>query len=262
MGDGMSDDTPAIEMRGIGTRFGTQVVHQGLDLVVRRAETLAIVGGSGTGKSTLLREMILLHRPDEGQIRLLGDEVVSLDEDRIASLRQRIGVMFQQGGLFASLTVAENVALPLKEFTRLPDALIDEVVASKIALAGLPPEAGAKMPGDLSGGMVKRAALARALSLDPELLFLDEPTAGLDPVAADAVGRLVIELRELLGLTVVVITHDIDLLWQAVDRVAVLGRGRVVGLGTMDELARSEEPEVRPFFEGARGRAASRAAGR
>ena len=258
--DDTADAPLAIEIRGVGTRFGAQVVHQGLDLDVRRGETVAIVGGSGSGKSTLLREMILLHRADEGRIRLLGEDVGRLDGADLARLRRRIGVLFQQGGLFASMTVAENVALPLREFTTLPPALVDEVVAQKIALSGLPPEAGAKRPADLSGGMVKRAALARALALDPELLFLDEPTAGLDPVAADAVGRLVIELRALLGLTVVVITHDIDLLWQAVDRVAVLGRGRVVAMGTMDELSRSDEPEVRPFFEGARGRAAARAA--
>jgi phospholipid/cholesterol/gamma-HCH transport system ATP-binding protein len=257
---GRPEAAPAIEIRGLGTRFGEQVVHNGLDLVVRKAETLAIVGGSGAGKSTLLREMILLHRADAGSIQLLGEDVGAIDEDRLAALRRRIGVLFQYGGLFASMTVAENVALPLEEFTHLPPALVDEVVAAKIALAGLPPDAGAKRPADLSGGMVKRAALARALALDPELLFLDEPTAGLDPVAADAVGRVVVELRALLGLTVVVITHDIDLLWQIADRVAVLGRGRVVALGSMDELSRSREPEVRPFFEGARGRAAAEAA--
>lgn len=259
-----SDNAPstplAIEIRGLHTRFGAQVVHDGLELEVRRAETLAIVGGSGSGKSTLLREMILLHRPDEGCVKLLGQDVAALDDDALAALRQRIGILFQQGGLFASLSVAENVALPLTEFTRLSAPLVAEVVAAKIALSGLPPEAGAKMPSGLSGGMIKRAGLARALALDPEVLFLDEPTAGLDPVAADGVGQLVRELRALLGLTVVVITHDIDLLWQIADRVAVLGRGKVVALGSMDELSRVDEPEVRPFFEGARGRAAAAAA--
>ncbi len=255
-----TDHDPAIEMRGVGTRFGEQVVHEHLDLVVRRGETLAIVGGSGSGKSTLLREMILLHHVDEGTVHLLGEDVTALDDERVATLRQRIGVLFQQGGLFASMTVAENVALPLQEFSSLPEGLVAEVVASKIALAGLQPEDGAKMPAELSGGMVKRAGLARALALDPELLFLDEPTAGLDPVAADAVGQLVIELRQLLGLTVVLITHDIDLLWQVADRVAVLGRHHVVALGSMAELAKSEEPEVTPFFAGARGRAAAQGA--
>ena len=265
----LADAGPAIDIRGLCTRFGAQVVHDRLDLQVRRAETLAIVGGSGSGKSTLLREMILLHRPDAGQVRLLGQDVEALDDPGLARLRRRLGVMFQHGGLFASMSVADNVALPLREFTRLPPDLVDEVVARKIALAGLPPEAARKMPADLSGGMIKRAALARALALDPELLFLDEPTAGLDPVAADAVGRLVNDLRHLLGLTVVVITHDIDLLWQSADRVAVLGRGRVVALGSTEQMAIArqsvlamyrDEPEVRPFCEGPRGRAAAESA--
>jgi phospholipid/cholesterol/gamma-HCH transport system ATP-binding protein len=171
-------------------------------------------------------------------------------------LRQRMGVMFQQGGLFASMTVLENVGMPLREFTRLDDRLVDEIAAWKIALTGLEPGAGRKTPAELSGGMHQRAALARALALDPELLFLDEPTAGLDPASADGVAALVRDLRELLGLTVVVITHDLDLLWQVADRVAVLGGGKVRGVGSMSELARMDDPDVRRMFDTPRGRAA------
>ena len=252
----------AIEIRGLTTRFGDHLVHDALDLEVRRSETFAIVGGSGSGKSTLLREMILLHRPDGGTIRLLDEDLAQLDEDSARPLRQRIGVMFQQGGLFASMTVAENVGMPLREFTALDDDLVDEIAAAKIALTGLEAEAGLKFPAELSGGMHQRAALARALALDPELLFLDEPTAGLDPASADAVGALVRELRDLLGLTVVIITHDLDLLWQATDRVAVLGGGKVRGVGSMAELSRMEHPDIRPYFDTPRARAAQQDAAR
>lgn len=268
-------DDAAIEVRGLVTRFGDHVVHDGLDLDVRRAETFAIVGGSGTGKSTLLRELIMLHRPQAGSIRVLGQDVLAMDDadlgdpvqsrrergrspDRApgAHLRQRIGVMFQQGGLFASMTVAANVGMPLREFTALDDRLVDEIAAWKIALTGLEPSAGLKYPAELSGGMHQRAALARALALDPELLFLDEPTAGLDPASAEGVSELVSSLRELLGLTVVVITHDLDLLWQVADRVAVLGGGKVRGVGSMRELSAMDHPDIRAFFEGPRARAA------
>lgn len=257
-----ADGAKAIEIRGLTTKFGEHVVHDALDLEVRRAETFAIVGGSGTGKSTLLREMILLHRPDGGSIRLLGTDVGALDEEAARPLRQRIGVMFQQGGLFASMTVAENVGMPLREYTELDDALVDEIAAAKIALTGLEAEAGLKFPSELSGGMHQRAALARALALDPELLFLDEPTAGLDPASADAVGALVRELRDLLGLTVVIITHDLDLLWQVTDRVAVLGGGKVRGVGSMAELAEMRHPDIRPYFDTPRARAAQQDAAR
>ena len=256
------DAGTAIEIRGLTTRFGDHLVHDALDLEVRRSETFAIVGGSGSGKSTLLREMILLHRPDGGTIRLLDEDLAQLDEDSARPLKQRIGVMFQQGGLFASMTVAENVGMPLREFTELDDELVDEIAAAKIALTGLEAEAGLKFPAELSGGMHQRAALARALALDPELLFLDEPTAGLDPASADGVGALVRELRELLGLTVVIITHDLDLLWQATDRVAVLGGGKVRGVGSMAELSRMEHPDIRPYFDTPRARAAQQDAAR
>jgi phospholipid/cholesterol/gamma-HCH transport system ATP-binding protein len=231
-------------------------VHDGLDLEVRRAEIFALVGGSGSGKSTLLREMILLQRPDAGEIRVLGEDLARLEDGQALALRRRWGVMFQHGGLFGSLTVGENVALPLREHTGLDGATIDALAAWKIDMAGLAPEVAAQYPSELSGGMMKRASLARALALDPELLFLDEPTAGLDPESAAGVDALVRGLRERFGLTVVMITHDLDLLWQVADRVAVLAEGKVQGLGSMPELSRMAHPAVRSFFDGPRGRAA------
>ena len=255
-------DDGAIELRQVRTHFGTHVVHDGIDLSVRRAEIFALIGGSGSGKSTLLREMILLHRPDSGSIRVLGNELGSLDERAALALRQRWGVMFQHGGLFGSLTVAENVGLPLREHSGLSERAIDAIAAWKLALTGLPPAVGAQYPAELSGGMMKRASLARAMALDPELLFLDEPTAGLDPASAAGVDDLVRRLRALFGLTVVMITHDLDLLWQVADRVAVLADGRVQGLGTMAELSAMDNPAVRPYFDGPRGRAAQQQQGR
>src|SRR4051812_42134816 len=253
----MGATEPVIEIEHVATRFGEHVVHSDVELEVLRGEIFALVGGSGSGKSTLLREMILLHTPDAGTIRLLGANVGELDETAMQSLLPRIGVMFQQGGLFGSLTVLENVGLPLREHTALDDRTIDEIAAMKIALTGLEPEAARQYPAELSGGMTKRAALARALALDPELLFLDEPTAGLDPTSAGGVDELVLHLREVFGLTVVMITHDLDLLWQVADRVAVLGDGRVQAIGSMDELSHIDLPAVRPFFEGARGASAA-----
>jgi len=245
-----------VEMRKVSTRFGAHVVHSAIDLEVRRAEIFAVIGGSGSGKSTLLREMVLLHRPDSGSVRVLGADLQSLGEEEALALRQRWGVMFQHGGLFGSLTATENVGLPLREHTGLDDALIDEIAASKLALTGLKPEAGAQYPSELSGGMMKRASLARALALDPELLFLDEPTAGLDPESAAGVDQLVRKLRDLFGLTIVMITHDLDLLWQVADRVAVLAEGKVQGTGSMSELSHMDHPAIRAFFDGPRGRAA------
>ncbi len=250
---------PVIEVKDVSTRFGTHVVHTALSLTVQRAEVFAVIGGSGSGKSTLLREMILLHRPDKGSIRVLGEDLNSLEEDAMRCLRRRLGVMFQHGGLFGALTVLENIGLPLREHTTLDDGLIDEIAAWKLAMTGLKPEVGGQYPSELSGGMLKRASLARALALDPELLFLDEPTAGLDPHSAHGVDELILKLRELFGLTIVMITHDLDLLWQVADRVAVLAEGSVQGIGSMAELARLEKPSIRQFFEGARGRAAQQA---
>jgi phospholipid/cholesterol/gamma-HCH transport system ATP-binding protein len=249
-------EDPAIDVRGLCTRFGAQQVHEGLDLQIGRGEIFAIIGGSGSGKSTLLREMILLHRPDAGSIHVFGQDLQALDRRQANALRLRWGVMFQQGGLFGSLTVAENVAWPLQEHTDLDATVIEGIAALKIAMAGLEPQAATRYPSELSGGMVKRAALARALALDPQLLFLDEPTAGLDPHSAAGVDALVRELRDLFGLTIVIITHDLDLLWQVADRVAVLGAGRVQAVGSMAELAELDNETVKPFFTGARGRSA------
>jgi len=258
----MSASAPApaaaaiIEVSGVHTRFGDAVVHEDVSLSVRPGEIFALVGGSGSGKSTLLREIILLQPPVSGSIRVFGQEVVGLGDEEALPLRRRWGVMFERGALFSSLTVTENVGMVLHEHTGLGERLIREIAAVKIALTGLPPDAGPKYPSELSGGMRKRASLARALALDPELLFLDEPTAGLDPLSASGIDELVRSLRETLGLTIMMVTHDLDLLWQAADRVAVLGKGHIVGVGTMSELAQSDDPLVRQYFHGPRGRAA------
>ena len=247
---------PIIEISNLCTSFGSAVVHDNINLEVRRGEIFALAGASGCGKSTLLREIILLHRPQAGSIRVFGKDVLALDDEAALTLRKSWGVMFERGALFSSLTVAENVGLPMREHTQMSEALIKELVAVKIALAGLPASAGAKYPGELSGGMRKRAALARAIALDPELLFLDEPTAGLDPLSANGFDELVLQLKHSLGLTIMMVTHDLDLLWRVADRVAVLGEGKVLGVGTMAELSESTHPVIREYFYGPRGRAA------
>jgi phospholipid/cholesterol/gamma-HCH transport system ATP-binding protein len=247
---------PVIEMREVSTRFGAKVVHTSINLVVNRSEIFAVIGGSGSGKSTLLREMIMLQQPNGGSIKVLGTDLHNLSRAQALDLRLRWGVMFQHGGLFGALTVLENIGLPLREHTQLNERLINEIAAWKLDMAGLKPEVGAQYPAQLSGGMMKRASLARALALDPELLFLDEPTAGLDPQSAGGVDELVLKLRELFGLTIVMISHDLDLLWQVADRVAVLANGTVAATGAMAELAQMDNAAIRPFFEGARGRAA------
>jgi phospholipid/cholesterol/gamma-HCH transport system ATP-binding protein len=244
-----------IRVRGLVTRFGAQVIHDGLDLDVRRGEILGVVGGSGTGKSVLLRTIVGLNRPAAGRIEVLGRDVAHLSERELMALQQRWGVLFQNGALFSGLTVAENVAVPLKEHRRLAPALIAEIAALKIALVGLPADAGAKYPAQLSGGMRKRAALARALALDPEILFLDEPTAGLDPIAAAGFDELISSLRSGLGLTVFMVTHDLDSLEAICDRIAVLIEGRV-SVGTLAEHMKNPHPWIQEYFTGPRGRAA------
>ncbi|MDV3238946.1 MAG: ATP-binding cassette domain-containing protein [Gammaproteobacteria bacterium] len=251
-----ANDETVIELRGVCTRFGSFSVHEGLDLDVRRGEVLAIVGGSGSGKTTLLHEMIMLRRPSAGSIRLFGEDVVDASPAVQARLRRRFGVLFQHGALFSGLTVQQNVGVPLHEHTDLDAALIDEIALLKIQQAGLPVDAALKYPSELSGGMIKRAALARAMALDPQLLFLDEPTSGLDPASASAFDELVLRLKQWLGLTVVMVTHDLDSLWRVADRVAVLGDRRVVAVAPMAELARVGHPAVRVYFEGPRARAA------
>ena len=251
-----ASEEPVIEIRHLATRFGQHEVHSDINLTVQRAEIFAVIGGSGSGKSTLLREMILLQRPSAGSIRVLGKDFGTLDEAGAQELRQRWGVMFQHGGLFSALTILENIGLPMREHTRMEDAAIDDKATKILAMVGLEPQVGAQYPSELSGGMMKRASLARALALDPELLFLDEPTAGLDPHSAGGVDVLVRKLRDETGLTIVMITHDFDMLWQIADRVAVLAHRKVQAVGSMQELSELEDPAVRQFFAGTRGRAA------
>lgn len=244
--------TPAIDIRDLQTRLGGRTIHRGLNLTVPRRCLLAIAGSSGAGKTVLLRVMTLLQRPAAGSLSLFGEDTAALSRAGERRLRRRMGVMFQRGALFTGLSVVENVMLPLREHTRLPEAVIRELAGVKLHLAGLEPEAATRLPGELSGGMTKRAALARALALDPELLFLDEPTAGLDPVSASAFDRLILRLRELLDLTVVVVTHDVDSLWDIADSVAFLGNGVVLANDRPDALAASGIAAVREYFGGAR----------
>ncbi len=245
-----------LEIRDLCTSFDGATVHDHVFLEVTRGEIFAIAGSSGCGKSTLLREIMLLQKPDSGSIRVFGKEVLDLEENEALAFRKGCGMMFERGALFSSLNVLENVGLPLKEHTELENDLIEEIASIKIELAGLPSSARFKYPGELSGGMRKRAALARALSLDPELVFLDEPTAGLDPLSASGFDELVTHLKESLDLTMVIVTHDLDLLWHVADRVAFMGDGHVVGVGTMVELSKSDHPLIREYFHGPRGRAA------
>ncbi|MGH7832810.1 MAG: ABC transporter ATP-binding protein [Candidatus Binatia bacterium] len=245
-----------IEIRHLSTRFGKTVIHDDISLAVMRGEVFALVGASGGGKSMLLREIIMLRRPEGGSIRVLGEDILAIGEREAIELRRRMGVLFQHGALFSALSVADNVAVPLREHTRLNPAFIREIAAIKLEWVRLPTDAGKKYPTELSGGMLKRAALARAIALDPELVFLDEPTAGLDPASAAALDDLIRQLKSVLGLTVIMVTLDLDSLWQIADRVGVLGNGKLLAVGTMEELSRSEHPIVKEYFQGPRGRAA------
>jgi phospholipid/cholesterol/gamma-HCH transport system ATP-binding protein len=246
-----------IVVEGLVNKFGDHVIHQGLSLKVRRGEILGVVGGSGTGKSVLMRAIIGLQIPAEGSIEVLGRSITDAQDDDDIDIRARWGVLFQGGALFSTLTVAENVEVPLKEFyPEIDDEFRHEIARFKVMLSGLPEEATAKYPSELSGGMKKRAGLARALALDPELLFLDEPTAGLDPIGAAAFDRLTKELQETLGLTVFLITHDLDTLYEICDRVAVLAEKKVIAVGTIDELLALDHPWIQEYFNGPRGRSA------
>jgi phospholipid/cholesterol/gamma-HCH transport system ATP-binding protein len=255
----LRDEPPAIRVRSLRTQFGAAVIHEGLDLTVERGEVLGIVGGSGTGKSVLLRTIIGLNKPAAGDIEVLGQNVRDLDDAAARRLRQRWGVLFQEGALFSSLTVCQNVEVPLKEHTALGAELRRAIAGVKIGLAGLPADAANKFPAELSGGMKKRAGLARALALDPEILFLDEPTAGLDPIGAAKFDALIRDLQRSLGLTVVMVTHDLDTLHAICDRIAVLIDKRV-RVGTIETLMQDEHPWIRDYFRGPRGRAAARTA--
>ncbi len=254
----MSERDTVISIRGLRNSFGEQIIHEDLDLDVRRGEILGVVGGSGTGKSVLMRSIIGLQLPDRGEVHVLGENMIGREEDEAKNIRRRWGVLFQAGALFSTLTVAENVEVPIREyFPYIKPPLLDEIAGFKIAIANLPPDAGPKYPAELSGGMIKRAGLARALALDPELLFLDEPTAGLDPIAAASFDELIKGLQQRLDLTVFLITHDLDTLWAICDRVAVLADRKVVAVGTIEELLALDHPWIQEYFNGPRGRAAA-----
>lgn len=248
-----------IEVHKLCNRFGTHSVHKDLDLTLMRGEILGVVGGSGTGKTVLLRSIVGLNTPAAGQIQVFGQNLSELTDSQRSESDRRTGVLFQGGALFSSLNLQQNVAIALIEHTGLPRPDAEELARMKLALAGLPPEAALKYPSELSGGMVKRAALARALALDPEILFLDEPTAGLDPIGAAAFDRLIVTLRNALGLTVFLVTHDLDTLYAACDRVAVLSQKKVLVADTLDEVAKTEDDWVQDYFNGPRGRAAGSA---
>jgi phospholipid/cholesterol/gamma-HCH transport system ATP-binding protein len=248
----------AIRVRGLTNRFGTHTVHEDLDLDVMKGEILGVIGGSGTGKSVLLRSIVGLNKPAEGDIEVFGERLNDLSRAERLAIERRWGVMFQDGALFSTLTVRENVMAPMIEHTAIPRALMRELADLKIRLAGLELEAAPKRPSDLSGGMRKRAALARALALDPDLVFLDEPTAGLDPIGAQKFDELVQSLSRALGLTVFLVTHDLDTLVAICDRVAVLSDGKVLAIGTLDEVRQNPHPWIQEYFSGPRGRAAVR----
>lgn len=248
-----------IQVRDLSNRFGAQAVHEHLDLDVQRGEILGVVGGSGTGKSVLLRTIVGLRRPSSGSVQVFAEDLLSLSAAHRSQLERRFGVLFQAGALFSSLSVLENIALPLIEHAGLGRADAEHLAGMKLALVGLPASAAHKYPDSLSGGMVKRAALARALALDPEILFLDEPTAGLDPISAAAFDQLLLTLRAALGLTVFLVTHDLDTLYRICDRVAVLSQKRVLVVGSLDTVAATDDAWVHAYFHGPRGRAAQQA---
>ncbi len=257
--DQFSGNFPIV-VEGLKTAFGDHVIHEGLDLSVRRGEILGVVGGSGTGKSVLMRAIIGLQTPVGGTIEVLGETIAGGRTDSDIDIRSRWGVLFQGGALFSTLTVAENIEVPLREFyPEISPALRREIARYKVMLSGLPDDAADKYPSELSGGMKKRAGLARALAMDPELLFLDEPTAGLDPIGAAAFDRLTGELQDTLGHTVFLITHDLDTLYEVCDRVAVLADKRVIAVGTIPELLALDHRWIQEYFNGPRGRAASAA---
>jgi phospholipid/cholesterol/gamma-HCH transport system ATP-binding protein len=246
-----------ISVRDLRSQFGDHVVHDGLDIDVYRGEVIGIVGGSGTGKSVLLRSIVGLNKPTAGKISVFGKDLTTLDHDDQSALERRWGVLFQDGALFSSLTVAQNIQVPMREHLDLPQALMDELAALKISLVGLEPSAGPKYPYELSGGMRKRAGLARALALDPEIVFLDEPTSGLDPIGAAAFDQLIKDLQQTLGLTVFMVTHDLDSLYAICDRIAVIADQRVIATGTIDDMLRQRHEWIREYFHGPRARAAA-----
>ncbi len=245
------DDIPMIEVRGLVNRFGAQIVHDGLEMTVEQGEVFGIVGGSGSGKSVLLRSILGLQRPQAGEVRLLGRDLTKMSFDELKQVKADYGVTFQQGALFSSLTVLQNVQLPMLEHLRLSPRALEELALLKVRLVGLTDEAAGKFPSQLSGGMVKRAALARALALDPRLLMLDEPTAGLDPISAAAFDELLMDLRGQLGLTVIMITHDLDTIFRTCNRVGVI-IDRQMTSDTLEGIARNPHPWIQAYFHGER----------
>ena len=248
------DDEPIIRVRGLVNRFGEQVVHDGVDLDVRAGEILGVVGGSGTGKSVLMRSILGLRTPDAGEIEVLGVDARSEAPDDRLHIERNTGVLFQDGALFSSLTVQQNVQFPMRENLKISQTLLDELATAKLEMVGLSADDGNKFPSELSGGMTKRAALARALALDPEIVFLDEPTSGLDPISASDFDALISTLQQTLGLTVFMVTHDLDSLNTVCDRVAALSGGKIVEVGPIEQLVSSQHPWVRSYFHNARAR--------
>nr|WP_319388481.1 ATP-binding cassette domain-containing protein [uncultured Cohaesibacter sp.] len=243
---------PILSIRGLTVGFDERLILDKLDLDVKRGEILGIVGASGTGKSVLLRSVLgLLHR-QAGQFILFGHDTEKLTRAERLTIERRLGVLFQHGALFSSLSVLQNIQVPMREYYSLPQRLMDELAVSKLELVGLSPDAAHKFPSELSGGMIKRAALARALALDPQLLFLDEPTSGLDPISAEEFDDLISTLRDTLGLTVFMVTHDLDSLSQACDRIAVLAERRVLAIGSMQALQKNPHPWIKSYFTGKR----------
>lgn len=251
-----TQNDPIIEVTNLKTCFGDTIIHNGLNLTVNRGEVLGIVGGSGSGKTTLLRAMLALNRPFAGSIKIFGHEITTASRQTMLAIQQRWGVLFQQNALFSSLNLLENVSFPLNEHTNLDAETIKELAVLKILMAGLPQDSAVKLPSELSGGMQKRAGLARAIVMDPELIFLDEPSAGLDPNTAAAFDELILNLQQTMGLTIVMITHDLDSLWKVTDRVAFLGNGVVIAAEPMATLVNNPNPLIHDFFQGPRGRIA------
>ncbi|PHV03880.1 ABC transporter ATP-binding protein [Janthinobacterium sp. BJB412] len=252
----LDGSVPVVEITGLWTKFGRTVVHQDLNLAIQRGEILSIVGGSGTGKTVLLRQMLGLEHPARGCVRVFGEDISEASGEHLQQLRNHWGMLFQQGALYSALTVFDNVAQPMRELRALPEELIRDAVLLKMNMVGLGPEHAGKMPSDLSGGMIKRVALARALALEPKLLFLDEPTAGLDPDLSESFVALIRSLHRELGLTVVMVTHDLDTLFALSTRIAVLAEKHVIAIGPTQELLRIDHPFIKQFFLGDRGKRA------